>query len=115
MSGEHSDSRFDNGSRDGEGPFWAHDIGLFDQDESMAGDKIDLATGKAINNSTHGYDNFRSINSVAAGELGFAVVDSDYDYEDSETLSYVDHWLETQNGLAKAAEAALMLNDDEIA
>ena len=54
MSGEHSDSRFDNGSRDGEGPFWAHDIGLFDQDESMAGDKIDLATGKAINNSTHG-------------------------------------------------------------
>lgn len=115
MASEHSDSRFDEGSRDGAGLFTAHDDGLYDQDESSAGERYDLGTGKPINNSTHGYDNLDSLSDDEAGELGFTVIDGYYD-EDPETTELVDQWLEeTGRELAKAAGLHEPYSDEDIA
>mgnify|MGYP000965547233 CR=1 FL=1 len=114
MASEHSHSRFDEESRDGAGLFEAHDMGLFDQDESSAGEKYDLATGRPINNSTHGYDDLGSIDDETAAELGFSIV-SDADYDDEGVVELLDHWVETQRGLAQAAGIDYPFDNEDIA
>lgn len=108
---------YDEESRDGAGHlFRAHDEGLYDQDENTAGERTDLVTGDRYNNSSHGYDRLSELTDDEAGEIGFSIVGDDVDFEDDErTIEYVDHWLETQEGLARAAERGISLADEDIA
>jgi hypothetical protein len=90
-------------SRDGSGPFWGHSEGLYDQDEDMYGEKYDLATGRAFNNSSHAYDNLDTASDVQAGEAGFNIIGNEYGDEEGEDAEIIDHWAQTQKGLARSA------------
>lgn len=50
MGGDKSNT-FEGGSRDGEKFFGMHDTNLFDENESRAGERYDLATGEPFDNS----------------------------------------------------------------
>jgi len=95
---------YDADARDDGGFTGLHFSNLFDQDHDEAGDRYDLATGRPYDNSTDTLE-----------DMGLHVVDDENEDDAAEGIELVNHWAETQEGLARAAGLLPPFADEDIA
>ena len=89
-------------SRDGAGFTGLHFSNLFDQDEDESGERYDLATGRPYNNSGSGHINPIELDDDME-EFGFTINAAESDNDRDNIKEIADHWIETGEGLARAA------------